>query len=278
MKRLFVIVIIGLAALTGEAWAQTEEREDGEVGGRLAVGLNKRLAKGLHVVLEEEVRFDNNFGSFNRFHTTMGVRYKVLPYLKVGLGYTLINGYDRDDAKFDTPRHRFFVDLTGSYRIGDWQFSLRERLQTTHRTDSYNEYQSPENAWMVKSRLKVTYKAFRRWEPYGSFEVRNTLNAPVIKAAYNEALDTWVSPETGLAKNEPGWFLNGFSGVYVNRLRTTLGVSYRIDRRSTIDVYLMGDYGFDKEVDANAKGTKLKAYTRVTSFSGWAAVEYNYSF
>ena len=272
--RHFRILAFALLLPLG-AWAQTDVDLDPEAGARLSFSLDKKIVKGLHVSLEEEFRFDNNFTSFDRFHTTVGVSYKVLPYLKVGLGYALINGYSSELSQFKTPRHRFFFDLIGSYRFGNWQVSLRERVQTTHRTDSFNEYQSPENAWALKSRVKVTYKGLRRWEPYGSFELRNTLNAPVIKANYD---GTNYVTDAGSTTGTAGWFLDGFSGVSLNRVRGVLGVSYRVDKRSTVEASLMGDYCIDKEVDANAKGTKLKSYTREKGFMGWVVVGYEYAF
>lgn len=260
------------------AAAQTEESLDPEVGGRVAFTLDKKIVKGLHVSIEEEVRFDNNFGAFDRFHTTLGASYKVLPYLKVGLGYSLINGYSSSNTAFKTPRHRAFVDITGSYRFGDWTVSLRERVQMTHRTDSFNEYQNPANAWALKSRVKVTYKGLRRWEPYASFELRNTLNAPTVSAVYNEASGTWgyYNGSSFTTAGEAGWFLDGFNNMYVDRLRGTLGVEYRIDRRSKLDVSLMVDYNIEKSVDANAEGTKLKAYTEEKGLMGWLCVGYSY--
>lgn len=268
-----------VALLPLAAAAQTEESLDPEVGGRVSVSLDKKIIRGLHVSLEEEVRFDNNFGSFDRFHTTLGATYKVLPYLKVGLGYSLINGYSSSEGAFKSARHRFFFDVTGSYRFGDWQVSLRERVQMTHRTGSFNEYQNTANAWALKSRVKVAYKGLRRWEPYASFEIRNTLNAPTVSAVYNQSTDTWgyYNGSTFNTKGEAGWFLDGFNNMYINRLRGTLGVDYRIDKRSTLEVCLMADYSIDKEVDANAEGTKLKAYTEERGFTGWLCASYSYS-
>lgn len=278
MKYTSVILAAALALLPVGAAAQTEESLDPEVGGRVAFTLDKKIVKGLHVSIEKELRFDNNFGAFDRFHTTLGASYKVLPYLKVGLGYSLINGYSSSNSAFKTPRHRAFVDVTGSYRFGDWTVSLRERVQMTHRTDSFNEYQNPANAWALKSRVKVTYKGLRRWEPYASFELRNTLNAPTVSAVYNEASGTWgyYNGSTFTTAGEAGWFLDGFNNMYVDRLRGTLGVEYRIDRRSKLDVSLMVDYNMEKSVDANAEGTKLKAYTEEKGLMGWLCVGYSY--
>ena len=46
--------------------AQDDVDLDNEFGGRVSVELDKKLRKGLHVFLEEEVRLDNNFGAFDR--------------------------------------------------------------------------------------------------------------------------------------------------------------------------------------------------------------------
>lgn len=276
--RLFWIATLA-ALLPLSLAAQTEENLDPEVGGRVSLSLNKKIVKGLHISLEEEVRFDNNFGAFDRFHTTLDVSYKVLPYLKVNLGYSLINGYSTSESAFKSARHRVFFDITGSYRFGDWQVSLRERVQMTHRTGSFNEYQNPTNAWALKSRLKVAYKGLRRWEPYASLELRNTLNAPTINAVYNQSSDKWGYYEGSsfTEKGDAGWFLDGFSNVYINRLRGSLGVEYRLDRRSKLEVYLMADYCIDKVVDANAEGTKLKSYSEEKGFTGWLCASYSYS-
>lgn len=277
MKRILIIILAGV--LSVGAVAQTDVEADPEMGGRLSFELDKKITKGLHLYAEEELRFDDNFASFNRFHTTLGATYKVLPYLKLGLGYNLINAYSASESKFNTPRHRAFFDVTGTYHFGNWQLSLRERVQMTHRTDSFNEWQNPENSWMLKSRIKLTYKGFRRLQPYGSVELRNTLNAPVISATYNEASGTWgyYNGSTFTEKGDEGWFLKGFNGVYLNRVRCTLGANYRIDRRNEVEVYLIADYSIDKEVDANSSGKKLKAYTRETGFTGWVCASYKYS-
>ena len=240
------------------------------------MSVDKKLTRGLHLNLEEEVRFDNNFASFNRLHTTLGLSYKVNQNFKFGIGYAMINPYD--STTFKATRHRLMADATGSLRFGDWRLSLKERLQATYRTGDMNEYQAPRTAFTLKSRLKLSYRGLQRWEPYIYAELRNTLNAPVINAVYNTTTDTWLSPTTGLARNDAGWFLKGFNGCYVNRLRGALGFEYIIDKHSGLDVCLLADYLMDKKVDANAEGTKLKSYTRETGFIGWFTINYCYSF
>ncbi len=277
MKKFFsVIIAAAFLSLDFQGLkAQTDVDLDPEFGGRLSVSVDKKLARGLHVSLEEEIRMDNNFGSFDRFHTTLALNYKVSDYLKLGVGYAMINPYSSSNSAFKSSRHRLMLDATGSLRFGDWRLSLRERFQATYRSGDMNEYQNPRTALTLKSRLKLSYKGLRRLEPYAYIELRNTLNAPVISASYD---GTNYLTSALSQYGEAGWFIDSWSGVYVNRVRGSVGFDYRLSKASSIDVSLMADRIMDKVVDANAEGTKLKSYTRETGFVGWINIAYSYSF
>ena len=274
-NKQIVILMLGLF-FPMMSFSQTDVALDPEFGGRVSASVDKKITKGLHVSLEEEVRFDNNFGSLDRLQTTLGISYKVHPNIKLGLGYALINGYRANSESFKNPRHRFMADATGTLHLGNWNLSLKERFQMTRRTGDFNVYQNPQNALTLKIRLKAQYKGFGKVQPYAYFEVRNYLNAPVIEAAYDGSV--YVTLDEYSEEGEPGWFLTGFNGGYVNRLRGSLGVDIRLDKRNTLNVYFLGDYLMDKVVDANAEGTKLKSYTKETGFRGWIGAGYEFAF
>ena len=274
-KKRIILLVFGLV-FPIVAFSQTDVALNPEFGGRVAVSVDKKITKGLHISLEEEVRFDNNFGSLDRLQTTLFLSYKVHPNIKLGLGYALINGYGANTGSFKNARHRFMSDITGTIHYGAWNFSLKERLQVTHRTGDFNEYQNPKNALTLKSRLKAQYKGFGKVQPYAYFEVRNYLNAPVIEAAYDGSV--YVNIDDYSEEGEPGWFLTGFNGGYVNRLRGSLGADIRLDKRNTLNIYFLGDYLIDKQVDANAEGTKLKSYTKETGFRCWIGAGYEFAF
>lgn len=255
--------------------AQTDVKLDPEFGGRVSVGLEKKIMKGLHISLEEEVRTSGGFGSLGRLQTTLGVKYKVHPNIKIGLGYMMINPYDSDSSAFSSMRHRFMFDVTGTLRLGDWNFSLKERFQLTHRTGDYNQYQNPANAMMLKSRIMAKYKGLEKFEPYAFVEMRNYLNAPVVVANYN---GTYYLTDDNARTGEAGWFLEGFNGGYINRYRASLGVDIKFDKSNTLGIYLLADYVSDKVIDANAEGTKLKSYTKEKGFVGTIGAEYVFSF
>ena len=273
-KRVLILMLGLLFPIM--AFPQTDVALDPELGGRVSVSVDKKITKGLHVSLEEEVRFDNNFGSLDRLQTTLGLSYKVHPNIKLGLGYALINGYGANSETFKNPRHRFMADITGTVHYGNWNFSLKERFQVTRRTGDFNVYQNPQNALTLKSRLKAQYKGFGKIQPYAYFEVRNYLNAPVIEAAYDG--NVYLTLDDYSEEGAAGWFLTGFNGGYVNRLRGSFGADIKLDKHNTLNIYFLGDYLINKEVDANAEGTKLKSYTNETGFRGWIGAGYEFAF
>lgn len=275
MRRTVCLIILLLIVCIPSSRSQTDVAFDPDFGTRFSLSVDKKLAKGLHLQLEEEVRLDDWSRSLNRSHTTLGLTYKVNSYFKLGVGYAMINPYSSVNSAFKSSRHRLMVDATGNLHFGDWRLSLKERFQATYRAGEMNEYQNPRTALTLKSRLKVSYKGWQRVEPYAYVELRNTLNAPVIKANFDGI--NYVTDDNSLT-GEPGWFISGWNGVYVNRLRGSLGFEYRLSRSGILDIGIIADRTIDKVVDANAEGTKLKSYTREKTSMYWLIAGYKYSF
>jgi hypothetical protein len=101
------------------------------------------------------------------------------------------------------------------------------------------------------------------------------LNAPVVVASYD---GTNYLTSSGSKTGDAGWFLDGFSGNYLNRIRLGVGAQIKFDVHNGLNICLLLDRVSDKIVDANAEGTKLKSYTKETGFVGQIGVGYVYSF
>lgn len=271
-KSVLLLLIVSFAV---SCFAQTDVDLGNEFGLRLSASIDKELPRGLHVFLDEEIRLDNNLGAFDRFHTTIGMTYRLNDYFKVGVGYALINPYSNTRGTFKNSRHRLLLDGTARLKFGNWRLSLRERFQTTYRSGDVNIYQNPRTELALKSRLKLLYN-FRRVEPYAYVELRNVFNSPVVNARYDGL--TYLDPATMQPEGEAGWFLKGYNGVRVNRIRSAVGAEYRLSQRSRIDASLLFDCTDDIVIDANKKGTKLKSYTREKGYMTWLNVAYSYSF
>lgn len=267
MKKILILCLLALLPLLGrgqDRYTLPVGDLESELGARFSASADRKLAKGLHLSLDGEVRMDDNFSSLDRWQLGAKLSYKVNPYLKLGAGYVFI---DKLKSAGDwSPRHRFYAEATGGIRTGDWRFSLKERLQLTHRNaDDMNIYQGNPDAITLKSRLKVEYKGLRRVSPYGYVEVRTVLNDPACSA-------TW----DGTAFSD--YSFNGYTDAYLNRVRGALGLEWKLSKRHALDFSLLGDYCYDKVVDTNAEGTKLKSIGYTRNFRLIPCIGYQFSF
>ena len=252
MLKRILSAALALALGAGYASAQIVYADPtSDFRGRVSVGIEKKLAKGLHAGLDEEVRFEDGLSAFARSMTTASLSYKFGKHLRAGAGYAFI--YIPDDI-----RHRVYADLTGRFKAGSWTFSLRERLQCTHLTREFNEYQQPRNALALRSRLKVSYQLFSKpLEPYLAVELRNTLNG----AKYTDASD----PTTMT-----------YSDMYADRVRTALGLQWKINKRGSIDFYGLFDACSRRDSDATKKGV-LKSITIEPAYNFTVGVAYSFA-
>lgn len=275
MKRILSSFVLLLAfAMPFSLKAQTVDSTAYDFGFRMSIGVNKIIMKGLHVTLNEKV-WISEFGH-NRFQTTLGVNYKVHNNVKIGAGYAFISAYNANANAYNHFRHRFMVDVKGTLIWGDWNFSLKERLQLTHRSGNYNRYQNPANALMLKSCLTLKYMDFDYFEPYLSLELHYRLNAAAIEAEFDG--EYYYTLDTHEREGEPGWFLKGFNKSYPSCARVALGGDIKINKRNTINLYLMEEFNLVRKIDANAEGTILKSYSYWLEFASWLGVGYEFYF
>lgn len=261
MKRF--VLLIALLIPVG-AWAQTE------FGARASVEANYKIAKGVHLYAEEEIRVTTS--SLDNLHTTLGFTYKPFKALKLGVGYTLINPYSTSNAAFNSPRHRFFADVAGSLNAGDFQFTLKERFQLTHRTGSFNVYQNTPNAMALKSKFTVKYKGFYSAEPYVSFEMRTALNEPWGTAGTTQQ---WNKSGT---KQYYDYTPAGYTHIYNNRYRGEVGCDISFNKTHSLKPYLLLDFCSDYELDTNSDGTRLFSASYVNTVKVSLGLSYVISF
>ncbi|MBO4633987.1 MAG: DUF2490 domain-containing protein [Bacteroidales bacterium] len=281
MKR----ILIALALLLPmSAWGQN-------FSGRASAGVDVKLAKGLHLSAQEELRTSDGFSGLGSMRTTVGLNYKPFTFLKVGIGGTLINPFkngktlsytdsDGNEVSYDytgfwAPKYRLFADVTGHYRLGDFQFSLKEKLQLTHNSDlDMNVYQSTRNALALKSKVGVKYKRFSWIEPGLYFELRTALNDP---------WGTYDSTQKGTSDTKGTYYAytpSGYTHVYNTRYRINLEADIQFDRHHTLTPYFLLDYLSEYVLDTNKSGTKY--FVNSTHYAeGWypcVGLSYVYKF
>ena len=240
---------------------------------RSSVGAEVKLARGLRLGVQEELRTGDGLSAMDDVRSTLDLSCKLNRYVEFSGGYTLINPCSQSASGFADPRHRLFFGITGTCRLGDFQFSLREKLQYTHRSD-VNIYQTPPDAFALKSRIGLKYKGIRHWEPFGYFELRTALN------------ESWGKVTGGIQttrKKEKDYYSfthTGYTNIYNDRFRFNLGTDWTPARRHTLRFNVLADYISKLKLDTNSEGTRIFIDT-----TGWEntfrlsfCLGYKYSF
>ena len=244
-----------------------------EVGGgaRASVAVDYKIAKGFHVNVEEEIRVGGALQSLDRLQTTVGVDFKPVKYLKLGVGYSLINPYSYEQHNFKPLRHRVFMDLGAHYAVGGFSFSVKERIQYTHRTGTFNVYQNTPDAFALKSRVGIEYKGWRIVEPGLFFEMRTQLNAP------------WGQTSGSIQVKDDGttyysYTPAGYTHVYNDRYRFILRTDLKLNRHHVLQPYALIDFCSPYVLDTNAEGTRLFSADYVDRINLSLGIKYTVKF
>lgn len=215
------------------------------------------VAKNLSLEAGVQLRLNNDLGSVDRMQTTVGLNYEVCKYFDIGADYILINIHDQAKKSWDKPRHRANINLEGKVKLGRVELSLRERVQTTFRTDSVNRYEKMNPEIILRSRLMAEYSIRHTgWTPYILFELHNTLNAPAVVANFKAApLRT---------------------DNYITRYRAGVGAKLRITRNHRLDFYYYFDYDRGYNIDYKANKGDLKGYLQENEFRHIFGISYKF--
>lgn len=275
MKRLPLLFLCLLFGAYASAWnyESTEKTQSQSVQLRAEAEFAKKFDYGLKLSFAEDLRF-NMFDQswlatpspfsptssvFSKSQTTVMLSYSPIQHLKLDAGYTLkiVGDNDWSDVN-EWLRHRFFASVAGSYKVDKWKFSLRERVLCELRTDSVNPAEKSQAAWMLRSKLEVQYSIFGQpLKPYAWVELVNTLNAPEYQMKYKD--------------NNP----SNKGMQYIRKVRTSLGISWRLDKSNSLNFYYQFNYGYDRDVNITKK-KKLIELTEETSFVHAIGIKYDF--
>lgn len=211
------LLIAGLMLLPACAFAQ-------DFGLSINAGVKKKIVKGLNIAAAFELRTQDLSSEMERIDVGLDVSYKPIEYFKFGVGYDFIYKYtpkhETDSMNvvdsYWSPRNRVNVYVTGILPIGDFELSLRERYQFTHRSRSTakkwnslgvaqaDKVISAKNDHEFRSRLKGEYKIRPvHLTPYLALEM------------YNDLTDSFA----------------------VDKLKVTVGLGYTLKKKHGFDLY-----------------------------------------
>lgn len=260
MKRLIFATLGVLFAITTTSAQQIPAPSvvnTNDLRGRIEGAFEWEFVDDLSLEAGVQMRLNNDFGSVDRIQTSVGLNYDVCRYFSLSADYVLINIHEAAPSSWRQPRHRLNVNLEGSIDIGRVELSLRERLQTTFRTDDVNVFEKPRNEMILRSRLMAEYSIrHSRWSPYLLFELHNTLNAPRVVSNYLEAELS--------------------SDNYITRYRAGIGAKFRITRKHRLDFYYYFDYDHSYNIDYKPNRGDLKSYVEENEIRHIFGISYKF--
>lgn len=273
----FATALLMASASSVHAQAVTQNYEDvpeSDFGARARFDLSARLSRNLELGVYEELRFIDNASSFSTSKTAVGLEYRLPHNFKAGVQYMLYSYAEK------TPKHRVAASLSYTYKLYDWNFSVKETVQMTHKTKAgMNPYQGVRNLLAEKTSFKVKYKGFSHLEPYVGCELRVTLNDPLITLESNDLYTTKKGRQ--YYKGE----FNGYGLTYLERFRSEIGADYKLNRHNTISLYLLLDNYDEYDIDTNSvagviEDEELRIYHAGfhSSFNAILAVGYKFKF
>ena len=224
---------------------------------RTGFEIEKKLSKHFSVALSEELRLKDNISEVDRIYSDLCIAYKATNWMKFSASYTFISidkeGRKKDNyKKYWDLRHRLTMGVALNYKtLSNWNFSLKERVQTTFLTEKDLDRREKSNPiWCLKSKFSAEYK-FRRIpiKPFVSLELCNTLNAPKLAG-----------------------------GDYLEKVRSSIGTEYRFDKHSSINLYYRFDYNINKKIDVKKSSGALKSFIERTDYNHILSVSYKYKF
>lgn len=242
------------------------QADENEFGIWTTFEASKKINKKLKLDFEAEVRTIEGVGDIERVSLGAGASYKLTKWLKASTGYIFIYSHSLDEKKIKledpleiegfgrfydynidhdywTERHRFHVSLTGEYKIGRVEFSLRERLQYT-RTNS-----------------AVTDESKYRWhqqfdEDYNEIapSLEMTEKEPELKETkYNTTLRSRLTAKWDIPKCKVNPFisaelytrLDDWKGC--DKMRYRVGASYKINKDNSVSLFYMYQNANDED-------------------------------
>lgn len=224
-----------------------------------SIDASKKISEKVKLGLEGEFRTSDGLKIVDRRSLGVSFSYKAFQWLKADVGYIYMNTYEPgktsikeafDEGKYDynydnsyrVNKERLYVSMSGSFDVGRFEFSIRERLQYTYThsaaamEDKYRwvyvggnldepelekkteaEYKGSKNNTTLRSRLTV------KWD------IRKCPVKPFVSAELFTRTDEWR---------------------FHDKIRYRAGADYKIDKDNSVSLFYIYQKANDNDTPA----------------------------
>ena len=252
-------------AMVAMPCSQAFANDSDDFGVWTSIDASKKLSDKVKLGLEGEFRTTDGLSIVDRRSLGVSLSYKPYKWLKADAGYIYMNAYEPektsikeafDETRYDynvdnsyrVDKERLFASLTGSFKAGRFEFSVRERMQYTYThaaatmEDKYRweyvggnidadpepvkkteaEYKNSKNNTTLRSRLTV------KWD------IRKCPIKPFVSAELFTRVDEWR---------------------FHDKIRYRAGADYKIDKDNSVSLfYIYQNANDDDEPAGHAIG------------------------
>ena len=234
--------------------ANAQNCED-EFGIWTTVEASKKINKKFKVVADAEFRTYDFVNNVERAAVGVKFEYKILKWLKSNIGYQfhykhnpgetklkdsvlvddIFIGQNRNfDHDYWVIRNRVYATISGEYKVGRFEFGLRERLQYTHTcaattNETKYEYKSATGEDLDPN----SYRLFEET----ALEEKDAKHNLTLRSRFNVKYDIPNCKVNPFASVELYTRLDEWKGY--DKLRYRLGASYKINKDNSISLYYL---------------------------------------
>ena len=269
-RKSIITLLIAMLMLAPLCNANAQGGED-EFGIWATVEASKKINKKFKFVADAELRTYDFVNNVERATVGAKFEYKILKWLKANVGYSFMYTHEPEetsikdqvedeegnvfneyniDHEYWTIRNRFYLTASGEYKVGRFEFGLRERLQytrTSSATVNETKYRydlgmdpilsTEDNEWIVTTEpgLKdAKHNLTLRSRLSVKYDIPNCKINPFASVELYTRLDEWKG---------------------CDKVRYRIGGSYKINKKNSISLYyLYQDVNDIDEADGHAIG------------------------
>lgn len=248
-------LLIAMFMLAPLCNADAQATED-EFGIWATVEASKKINKKFKVVGDAEFRTYDFVNNIERAAIGVKFEYKILKWLKSNVGYQFHYKHNPEETSIKDPvydeegnfagneynidndywviRNRVYATISGEYKVGRFEFGLRERLQYTHTgsaTTDETKYRydlgmdpllsTEDNEWLATTEpdfKEAKHNLTLRSRLNVKYDIPNCKVNPFASVELYTRLDEW----------------KGY-----DKLRYRLGASYKINKDNSISLYYL---------------------------------------
>ena len=271
-RKSIITLLIAMLMLAPLYNANAQGGED-EFGIWATVEASKQINKKFKFVADAELRTYDFVNNVERATVGAKFEYKILKWLKANVGYSFMYTHEPEetsikdqvedeegnvfneyniDHEYWTIRNRFYLTASGEYKVGRFEFGLRERLQytrTSSATVNETKYRydlgmdpilsTEDNEWIVTTEPELKdakHNLTLRSRLSVKYDIPNCKINPFASVELYTRLDEWKG---------------------CDKVRYRIGGSYKINKKNSISLYyLYQDVNDIDETDGHAIGVE----------------------